>query len=487
MRKILAFAFILFFISAMLPAFAADPILENATISTGGTVKLEGGGYSLQDIKGQPAAGAESTSADGKYKLGPGGIYQLAVEEEKLLPGKGGVSGQAVNQAGNNLSNVKVIAYTGLAILKTDFTGADGKYKILNLDPGIYYLEASKDGYISSYQSVNLEAGKIAAANFTLTAGKSAPAGTIGLIITRVINSPDLKISWTEGNDPGQVAPGGSLDIYMALGYGSGDYQNAYDDKKWPKAIASGKPTAGYTSIVMDAANHNFIYKNQFGTGFKELYFKGLAAGQVPGASHPNSQGTYFSQAPAVGKMNLSLSLSPKWNLVSIPFELPKNCNIDTAFFNQLREEGAYFYAFDDAAQSTSKLSFDGAKWTLEGPAYSVKSGSAYWVWLPSEKTITVLGGVLTDNFVRPLYPGFSLLGYPFPNNISTFANAGLSPSAGHAAYWFYGATQATLKLEPLNNAWTDASGKGLFGLKPGNGYWYYNAGNTINWTITKP
>ncbi len=67
-RKLL----ILFLASTLLVAHSSAQELESATISSGGTTDLEGGGYKIRDIKGQPVAG-EVTG--GSIKVETGGIY----------------------------------------------------------------------------------------------------------------------------------------------------------------------------------------------------------------------------------------------------------------------------------------------------------------------------------------------------------------------------------------------------------------------------
>jgi len=67
-------------------AFAANPVytLGGFIVSSGGRLDLGGGGYKLQDIKGQPLAGSMS---GGGYTLGLGGEYVFFQPNEVVLLG----------------------------------------------------------------------------------------------------------------------------------------------------------------------------------------------------------------------------------------------------------------------------------------------------------------------------------------------------------------------------------------------------------------
>lgn len=461
----------------------AETKLEGVTISPGGAIDLKGGGFTLHDLKGQSVIGV---STSGTLKLEIGGIYGLA-GEEKLKEGMGGVEG-IVFDADNNktIAGTKITIYqTNPIFQKTGVANDFGSYKIINISPGDYFLAAEANGYLPSYQTVKIEENKIVKVDFALTVGYTAPPGTVALMISRIEGTPNIKISWSVGNLPGQIAAPNLIDLYMLEGDGSGVFKNNNDGNTWKLVIQQGNlQDPADLNFILNITEHYLIHKDQFGKVPAEVYYKGTTP--LPDGS-PALGENPFPSAPAVGKINITLNAAPKWNLISMPFEIMKNSK-GMDITEQLKENGTVLYGFNDATQQTSKASFDGNAWLIEGPEYEAQAGKAFWAWSPSVKTISSLGKVLQSAFTRTLYPGFNLIGYPFPNNIPSFADTPLKADPGNAAYWFDNSTQLTAKLEPSGGKWTDAGGGKVFGIYPKNGYWFYNAsGKSIDWNILKP
>ena len=128
--------------------------------------------------------------------------------------------------------------------------------------------------------------------------------GVVPLYITRV--GGDIKISWTVDEIP---------DIYGMEGDGTGTYVN--DGVSWGLLDLADLPPV----FEDHSASKYILFLGQIGEGAAEAYFKGLVAGTDPSAAHPDG-GTYLSQAPAVGKLDLAVSRlgNTGWNFVAYPF-----------------------------------------------------------------------------------------------------------------------------------------------------------------------
>lgn len=135
-------------------------------------------------------------------------------------------------------------------------------------------------------------------------------AGAVPLTIDR--EGDHVKIGWSTANPP---------DIYYQPGDGTGQFSNQYPGNPAWTLINLVGLTLDSTPIGYSEAGKYILHKNQVGKtpeqgGIKEVYYKGVVHGTDP------SQGdgaTIFSQAPAVGKVDYTVSQG--YNLISIPFE----------------------------------------------------------------------------------------------------------------------------------------------------------------------
>lgn len=251
-----------------------------------------------------------------------------------------------------------------------------GSYELQDIKGAVFYKPFFHDGYVISpglYMLLNLV---------------GTPDAIAKLYIAR--EGDDIKVSW-DGNAP---------DIYyLASDTVEGKYVSQPDTiQGWTKVLDGKTGAALYKGFAVDVKNKNMKHLNQVGAGLGEVYYKGLMAG----ITKPES---YLYAAEAVGKVNITLqSGGLGYNYISVPFTYntdqikdvldPAYPPIGTRVFSQM--EG---FNFDIAELNSSRVwvsAFEPAKTTDIGSTFYIYPERSYMIKVPSAKTITVIGRVLT-------------------------------------------------------------------------------------------
>ncbi|MFA5114119.1 MAG: hypothetical protein WC529_07490 [Candidatus Margulisiibacteriota bacterium] len=364
--------------------------------------------------------------------------------------------------------------------LATSAGGVDLKAVV----PGGSGQPQSADGQIKliDFQG-EAPAGKATEGSTTLIIGGAALLGAAGpapevegwvpLAIKR--QGKDLEISWN--NDLYPAPRLFALDSATA-----GDYQNNYDDSKWSLVAANGALVAGVTGYSYSPGK--LVHQNQVGTGTAAMYYKGIQAGASPAA--------YFSQAGAVGKINVTVGLD--WNMVSpTVFANSLNKTLGTDFI-----AGDELYNWDNSSQQAlSKVAvFDGTAWQLVNSASwnNLANGVGYGLNilnLPSgqtTRTITLVGNVRPDNFAAVINKDWNKIGAPFPHYTTLNGNSGFTAGVSQSGdeFWMWDlASKGLTRVSKFNGSvWTPE-----FVLRPGVGYGYNYMGKEtepLPWQINK-
>lgn len=460
--------------------------LEVVIISSGGTLDAQGGGYTLHDLKGQSLAGEVSSEGT---TVQVGGLYGL-LPEERLQPGLGGVSGEVKSTENGNplLSGVLIQVYTIEAdgtpeTVKYGYSGLNGSYALYNIDPGTYYMWASKDGYFPIWSTVTIEADKWSKVDFYLRPGETSPPGTVYLMIARIPGTSNLNLSWSEGPWGGEVPSGGKLDVYMLTGGGSGEFTSVYDANKWKKVVEDSSLVADFSGeFTLDLSAKTLTHKNQVGEGSPEAYYKAVLSDVDPSTSPGNAT---FESAPVVGKVNIVLYKTgvSGWNFISTPVFLP---TLDETLGTDFTK-GDQIWIWDDANQTfTAPLTFNGSTWGMTG---NFERGRGYLFNLngTSPKVATLIGRVDLSNFSKeikvksgtPSY-GWNLIANPFPT-VSQMAGFASGKSVKSDSLWEWDSSSQKF-IAPLTfdgTSWPAGAQ-----LKIGKAYGYNHTKNGFTWEI---
>ncbi|MFH1386257.1 MAG: right-handed parallel beta-helix repeat-containing protein, partial [bacterium] len=274
------------------------------------------------------------------------------------------------------------------------------------------------------------------------------PTGTVPLTIVRDGNN--INITWDKALFP-------RIDLYALTGDGAGNYTN--DATTWGAPVSAADADGAFTDV------------DQVGRGDGEKYYKGLVAGKVPTDAHPDG-GTYISQARAVGKVNVSLYGGGR-AFISTPFmtsSLNKAFGVDFANNDQL------WYWDNSLGSFTKTFTFTGGSWPAEENA-NIAQG--YWLDITSTnpgvlKTITIIGEVSSAPIRTNIYPGWDMVGNPFPKQTTnTGFNSGMS-SNDQIWIWDNQNHLFTGTMSYTESGWNPAAQ-----LLPGLGYRYNNLGVT--------
>lgn len=207
-------------------------------------------------------------------------------------------------------------------------------------------------------------------------------------------SSGDIVLSWT----------GSTPDIYYMTGDGTGKFSNAYPGG-WTKVVPGS--TSGFDPVSGTKLTHRASAAIA-----PEIYYKALPAGANPAAVSGTT--TIFAVSPAVGKLDINLSKTtdpqtdPGKNYVSVPFEQSidsinnvldvNQFDAGTKVYSQLQGQ---HYNFDIAQVGT----LSGAKAWVSGfnaaqsvgDTFMIVPEKGYMIEVPSNKTVTVVGGVLRE------------------------------------------------------------------------------------------
>jgi protocatechuate 3,4-dioxygenase beta subunit len=146
-------------------------------------------------------AGAARTDGDGRYRLEgvPAGAQSVSADQEgfqrtirdlEVHPGENhldlrlgegyGVTGRVLDAGGRGLGGVAVGLYSAIpGIVRDDTSEPDGAFRFSGLDPGRYALSATKEGYSSARQEVQLSDRAVDGVELRLQPGGGAIVGRL--------------------------------------------------------------------------------------------------------------------------------------------------------------------------------------------------------------------------------------------------------------------------------------------------------------------
>jgi hypothetical protein len=162
------------------------------------------------------------------------------------------------------------------------------------------------------------------------------------------------------------------------------------------------------------------------------------------------------------------ISLSPGWNLVSLPVQLPANTPATSALSSI---NGAYevVWAYSNGIWNVYDPN-DPAGSTLT----TMQAGNGYWIKMTMAKTLSASGVAPPSSL--PLNSGWNLVGYNGTECAQVSdSSAGLSTLGSLQTVWGY-PSQGWQFYDPANSG-------GLTQLCPGSGYWIDVSG-TETWTL---
>ena len=293
--------------------------------------------------------------------------------------------------------------------------------------------------------------------------GLLPPDGTVALGIEK--DGGGIKLTWDNVANP-------NVDIYKMTGDGTGKFNQG--------------PSADWVIATANQGGGSWSDSGVFAAGAKEIYYKALVAGK------PN---TLLTGAWAVGKFDYNLIAD--YNLLSLPLSSLAGTSIDKVFFSQLTINDAEFFSRDDSTGGYSKDQVISNNWqNISGSPASLSVDKAYWVRMPTAKTVSLLGAVGTVTHSRIMTgthnesTGYNLFGWPFPNN-NTMVAGGLPAHNNNEVFKRFESTDppSYQKLYDNGGTWANADpNKAVFGFSPGAGYWYRNTiASDEGWTAPAP
>ena len=189
-------------------------------------------------------------------------------------PGGGGEESRVTGSIGGKVNDKTTGKSIGGANIKTDpittdtETDSDGRYVIANVDPGIYTLTVSKDGYKSGTANVSVEVGEETIADIKLAPGVTSvsvepTSVSIGLESTATLtatvtygnNTTDNDVDWFSSDE--SVARVSSSSAAVVTGMASGSTTitataNKDTTKSATAAITVVAPTLASIEVVPD-------------------------------------------------------------------------------------------------------------------------------------------------------------------------------------------------------------------------------------------
>ncbi len=290
------------------------------------------------------------------------------------------------------------------------------------------------------------------------------PRGTVRLTIERVPGSTDLRVGW-QGANPDLY--------YLTGGDGTGSYTDVVGD--WTAIDLNALPA----DITYNAgAGETFItHTDQIGLGEAEVYYKALVAGTVQDAAHPDG-GTFISQAPAVGKVNVDLGGQPATagkNLISVPFVFTDNSipNVFGQGADSIWENGDLLQRKSSAVNTYLTVEYKDGSWIDQAGGvalpFTFDNRFGYWIVAKSNKILTLFGQVTTDDvdveiLAAPTLtePGKTLLGMIYPKFFGLEAATLIDDGAldgDLVQYKSSSLSEAYITAELMGGEWKDQAG----------------------------
>lgn len=340
-----------------------------------------------------------------------------------------------------------------------------GKFPVTIGSPYYYGVPKGVDNYGLNPASFEVSDYGYTNRNITLQEGEGdgllPVAGTVPLVIERDGTTADIKISWDA------ATYGTALDFYYMTGDGTGQYTNTFSS--WTSAAS----VLNTSTMASGYVKHS----GQIGAGLQEVYYKAIQTGEIAATKVP--------LAWAVGKLDIDLTTG--FNFVSMPLVGLTGTGLSENFADQLNVADYEMYYYNPASGLMTKAKYT-TTWAFSpNIPFNIETGNAYWVKLPANKRISLLGAVRTTPFIKTFLANkYSTLGSAVPVKMG-METAGLVPTGTNQIFWFHNDTKLYEKLKN-SGGWVNASpGQPVFDLAPGLGYWYYNTGSELDWTLPSP
>ena len=165
--------------------------------------------------------------------------------------------------------------------------------------------------------------------------------------------------------------------------------------------------------------------------------------------------------------------------------------DLSASFAKQLDVNGIEAYCYNEDSGMMTKAKYESNAWSFTPLSFNIERAKAYWVKVPNEMTVSLLGEVQMKDkqFDKKfLADKFLTLGMPFPATAG-LSNAKLAAIKGNELYLFHNDTKLYEKLKGVESENTvywenSAPGKPEFAFYPASGYWYRNFGNEFMWNI---
>lgn len=328
---------------------------------------------------------------------------------------------------------------------------------------------------LSSGGSVTAELGALYGFGVALVEEAGVPAGTVPLFISR--NGNNIEITWeVQYRNP---------QIFVLTGGGEGTFNNNYG--AWTPVVRGGAVLSNLPGKVgqielPSKATNKMVHKSQVGSGSAEVYYKALQAGvSNPGGKHPGSQLTYFESAPAVGKVNLTISRlgSTGWNFVQYPFA---DREINQTLYGNF-SAGDELWVWDEQAKKyTEKRKFNGTNWEM----FNLRRGVGYTFYRSQSQavTATLLGQVdltpKTTSISRVGSTGWNFIGLPFPG-LKTVGQLVPQGAVAGDEFWLWSGTEKKFISKVKKSDWSGLELK----LAKGEYYLYYRSlPNSYEWQM---
>jgi hypothetical protein len=279
---------------------------------------------------------------------------------------------------------------------------------------------------------------------------------------------------------------GGSPQIYVMTGSGTGEFTNSYNSAAWTRVWDGTKflpNLPGNVGQFNTAGLSNGISSSmQVGAGSREVYYKAL-----PAASTFPPDAAVFQNAPAVGKILVTAAGKGNYNMVGVPLiqQTAGGTFVDT-LSQAINRAGVEIYKFDNTAGGYVPASY-AADWG--GANFSLIQGEAAWIYNPldNDLVLTIVGGVpLTTanrtNYSVPILGGqYNMISNIYPQG-GKLSALGLQPLNNAEIYYFDNVSHGYVSALANGSAWDND-----LVIKPGDALWYYNPNSSLQWkSITR-
>jgi hypothetical protein len=378
---------------------------------------------------------------------------------------------------------------------------AAGYYSINGIRPGTYLARASAGGYLSAAQLVTIEVNKTTTQNFCLTRS-NVPYGTVPLTIAR--QGENLRISWNQTLYP-------NPQLFVLQGDGSGQFTNEMDG--WVSLATYSQTHPDEIDDPAGLRDGRIVHNGQVGAGVPELYYKAVKADIVA-----DDLPTIIPTAWAVGKVNIPLQgtvANPGKNLIATPLQTQQGMGVAAV----LGEGAGTIWEAGDMVQSKIAASpayktaiyidntWRDAASPANSPSFNLNYRFGNWVITKADKTLTVVGAVLSTDQTVKVYGGGglttggkTLLGTVFPVPLGLSATSLVADGARNGdliQYKLSPLTQAYISAVVSSGAWKNAANPSdpldprIATLTVPNSYIYVRFGDGADagftWRRTKP